>query len=109
MEEFMHCKECGKLLMPTSSDFMCCPDGHGKAQPKPKGFTTAVYEKVMLEKDYPSATVVPFYGNYSIDREEGKWAIVGDAKRGDQCEEGEVIAAAWKKGKGRKLMKFRRV
>lgn len=29
---FMSCKECGKLLITTSSGYLSCPKGHGKLQ-----------------------------------------------------------------------------
>jgi hypothetical protein len=58
MDKFL-CKECGSLLIQTSTPWAVCPNGHGRLLPAGRGFAPQLRKAVRIKSfsdDTPTAT-----------------------------------------------------
>lgn len=91
------CPQCDAVMIQTSGEFICCPNGHGRLRTAPKRYPS-IYKRALKLKEFqdaPSASHVAF-GWYRVAGMDGRFRIVltsaGQKLDPMDCPEGCFVA-----------------
>lgn len=92
------CPQCDALMVQTSEDYLCCPNGHGRLRTAPKKYAHT-YKLALKLKEFPANTPSAVHcglGWYTISGLNGRYRIKltagGEKVDPKKCPDGCLVA-----------------